>query len=300
MTNPQLVRIATIASVSVAITLLVIKFYAWLQTDSVSILASTLDSAFDIIASLMIMMAVYIAQIPADKEHRFGHGKAEPLAALAQSVFIAGSAVYLMVYSLERIWTQAEVEKVNIGLAVMILSLVLTTGLVIFQKYVVRKTESTAIAADALHYLSDVLATLLIIVSLFFVSLNWIDPLLAILIAVWILHSAYQIAKDSLNQLLDRELSDEMRAEISEIILSTPQVLGFNDLRSYQSGPNRFVQLDLELDDKLTLLAAHDIAEQVTSRLKTRFENLDVIVHQEPASLRHDHSHHTWGKEYNE
>lgn len=298
MSNAQLVRIATLASVSVAVTLLIIKFYAWVQTDSVSILASLLDSGFDIIASLMIMMAVYIAQIPADKEHRFGHGKAEPLAALAQSVFIAGSAVYLMIYSAERIWVQAEVEKVTIGLSVMILSLILTTGLVIFQKYVVRKTESTAIAADALHYLSDVLATLLIIISLFFVHLNWVDPILAIFIAVWILHSAYQIAKKSINQLLDRELSEEMREEISSIILSTPKVLGFNDLRSYQSGPNRFVQLDLELDDKLTLLEAHDIAEQVTERLQNRFENLDVIVHQEPASLKHDHSHHTWGKEY--
>lgn len=298
MSNAQLVRIATLASVSIAITLLIIKFYAWLQTDSVSILASLLDSGFDIIASLMIMMAVYIAQIPADKEHRFGHGKAEPLAALAQSVFIAGSAVYLMIYSAERIWVQTEVEKVTIGLSVMILSLILTTGLVTFQKYVVRKTESTAIAADALHYLSDVLATLLIIISLFFVHLNWVDPILAIFIAVWILHSAYQIAKNSINQLLDRELSEEMREEISSIILSTPKVLGFNDLRSYQSGPNRFVQLDLELDDKLTLLEAHDIAEQVTERLQNRFENLDVIVHQEPASLKHDHSHHTWGKEY--
>ncbi|BBP44630.1 iron transporter [Thiosulfatimonas sediminis] len=300
MTNAQLVRIATLASVSVAVTMLMIKFYAWLQTDSVSILASLLDSGFDIIASLMIMLAVYIAQIPADKEHRFGHGKAEPLAALAQSVFIAGSALYLMIYSVERIWVDTPVENVNIGLSVMVLSLVLTTSLVIFQKYVVHKTRSTAIAADALHYVSDVFATILIIVSLFFVHLNWIDPILAMLIALWILHSAYQIAQEALNQLLDRELSESMRSEISEIILSTPQVRGFNDLRSYQSGPNCFVQLDLELDDHLTLLQAHDITEQVTERLKNRFDNLDVLIHQEPVSLRHDRHHHTWGKEYNE
>ncbi|MBN2646818.1 MAG: cation diffusion facilitator family transporter [Thiotrichales bacterium] len=295
MTNARLVKLAALASVSVASLLLILKFYAWVQTDSVSILASLLDSAFDIIASLMIMLAVYIAQIPADKEHRFGHGKAEPLAALAQSVFIAGSALYLILYSLERIWRDAEVEKVTIGLSVMILSLALTLMLVLFQRYVVRKTESTAIAADALHYWSDVLATTLVIISLIFSHLNWADPLLAILIALWILRSAYQIAKDAINQLLDRELPQAMRHEISTIILNSANVLGFNDLRTYQSGPNRFVQFDLELDDHLTLLQAHDIAEQVTARLKQRFDNLDVIVHQEPVSLKHDDSHHTWG-----
>ncbi|MBO1924900.1 cation diffusion facilitator family transporter [Thiomicrorhabdus sp. 6S3-12] len=297
MSNAQLVRLATLASVSVAITLLIVKFYAWVQTDSVSILASLLDSAFDIIASLMIMLAVYIAQIPADKEHRFGHGKAEPLAALAQSVFIAGSALYLILYSIERIWTNAEVEKVSIGLSVMLLSLFLTVTLVAFQKYVIRKTHSTAIAADALHYLSDILATLLVIVSLIFSHMNWVDPILAIVIAIWILHSAYQIAKDAINQLLDRELPEEMRQKISDIILQTPEVLGLNDLRTYQSGPNRFVQFDLELDDHLTLQDAHHIAEEVTDRLHKSFENLDVVVHQEPVSLKNDHDHHTWGKE---
>ncbi|QKI88064.1 cation diffusion facilitator family transporter [Thiomicrorhabdus xiamenensis] len=297
MSNAQLVRLATLASVSVAITLLIVKFYAWVQTDSVSILASLLDSAFDIIASLMIMLAVYIAQIPADREHRFGHGKAEPLAALAQSVFIAGSALYLILYSIERIWTNAEVEKVSIGLSVMLLSLFLTVTLVSFQKYVIRKTHSTAIAADALHYLSDILATLLVIVSLIFSHLNWVDPILAIVIAVWILHSAYQIAKDAINQLLDRELPEEMRQQIADIILQTPEVLGLNDLRTYQSGPNRFVQFDLELDDHLTLQEAHHIAEEVTDRLHKNFENLDVVVHQEPVSLKNDHDHHTWGKE---
>lgn len=293
----RLVRIATYASVSVAILLVAIKFYAWLRTDSASVLASLLDSAFDIIASLMILVAVAIAQIPADSEHRFGHGKAEPLAAFAQSVFISGSALYLIFYALEQLWNQTSLTHVHIGLWAMFLSLALTIALVIFQKYVFYQTRSTAIEADALHYLSDVLTTGLVIVSLFLSETGWLDPVFAIVIALWILRSAFKIAQGALNQLLDREIPDEMRNEIRNLILQHPQVKGFNDFRSYQSGPNTFVQFDLELDDQLTLRAAHDIAEHVTEQIKARFECIDVMVHQEPASLRHDQAHHQWGRE---
>lgn len=297
MNKPQLVRIATYTSVVIATLLLLLKVYAWWYTDSISILASLLDSAIDIAASIMIVIAVQIAQTPADKEHRFGHGNAEPLAALAQSVFISGSAIYLIIYSIERFIHPQAIQSADLGLIIMIISLMVTLGLLSFQRYVIRKTQSTAIKADSLHYLSDVLANILVIITLWFSAIQWLDPLLGFAIAAWIFYSALRIAIEAGNQLLDHELPQTMREEIKQITLDTTGVLGMNDLRSYQSGPNKFVQFDLELDDNLTLFESHRITENVTKKLKQRFTDLDVMIHQEPASLKHDKSHHNWGKE---
>lgn len=291
----RLVRYASYAAVAIAATLIILKLYAWVQTGSASILGSLLDSTVDIFASLVIMVAVLISQTPADQEHRFGHGKAEPLAAFAQSAFITGSAVYLIFYAIDHWVHDSELHKVNIGLWVMALSLVLTTLLVIFQTYVVYRTQSTAIKADALHYFSDILAMCLVIVGLWFSTLNWLDPVIAIVIALWILRSAYLIMKDSLRQLMDHELSEEMRQEIIDIVVSTSGVQGYNDMRSYQSGPNYFVQLDLEIEDSLSVFEGHEIAEKVTKNLKARFPSLDVMIHQEPVSCRDDDQHHSWG-----
>jgi len=297
MNKARLIRIATYASVAIAVTLLLLKVVAWLQTDSVSVLASLLDSAIDIIASVLILIAVQIAQTPPDKEHRFGHGKAEPLAALAQSVFITGSAIYLLIYAVDRIVDPQPLNNPDMGLWIMMASLTLTFTLVAFQRYVIIQTQSTAIKADSLHYISDIMANILVILGLWLSHFLWLDPLLALGIAIWILYSAFQIAREAANQLLDRELPEELRLEIQKIILSTPEVQGFNDLRTYQSGPNRFVQVDLELNDKLTLKESHRITENVTSALISAFDNLDVMIHQEPVSLHNDPSHHTWGKE---
>ena len=297
MNKPRLIRIATYASVAIAISLLLLKIFAWLETDSVSILASLLDSAIDIIASVLILVAVQIAQTPPDKEHRFGHGKAEPLAALAQSVFITGSAIYLLIYAVERIVDPQPLTSPEIGLWIMLISLTLTFALVAFQRYVILQTQSSAIKSDSLHYISDILANILVIVSLWLSHLLWLDPLLALGIALWIAYAAFKIAQEASNQLLDHELPEDIRVQIQNIILATPEVQGFNDLRTYQSGPNRFVQVDLELDDKLTLKESHQISENVTTALISAFDNLDVMIHQEPVSLHNDPDHHTWGKE---
>lgn len=297
MNKPRLIRLATYASVIIATLLLMLKVYAWWYTDSISILASLLDSAVDIAASVMIVFAVHIAQTPADKEHRFGHGNAEPLAALAQSVFISGSAVYLIIYSIERFINPQVINSPELGLIVMVISLMVTLGLLSFQRYVIQKTQSTAIKADSLHYLSDVLANILVIITLWLSAIQWLDPLLGLAIAAWIFYSAIRISIEAGNQLLDHELPQSMREEIKKITLKTPGVLGMNDLRSYQSGPNKFVQFDLELDDNQTLLESHQITENVTHKLKERFDDLDVMIHQEPVSLKNDASHHNWGKE---
>lgn len=299
MENARLTQLATYVAVGVAFTLIAVKLVGWWLTDSVSILASLLDSMLDVLASIMILIAVRYAQVPADNEHRFGHGKAEPLAALAQSIFIAGSAFYLFIYAAERLFNPRPVEQVTLGVAIMVFSLVLTLILVGFQRYVVRRTQSTAIKSDSLHYISDIAANGVVIVGLLLMvwGLDWVDPALGMAIALVIAWSAYKLARESANQLLDIELPDAMREQVGEIIRSHRAVEGFNDLRTYRSGPNIFIQFDLELDDRMPLVKAHLIAEEVTERIKQAIPQADVIVHQEPVSLRLDPQHHQWGQD---
>jgi ferrous-iron efflux pump FieF len=299
MDNARLTRVATYAAVAVALTLILVKLVGWWLTDSVTILASLLDSLLDVLASIMILIAVRYAQVPPDSEHRFGHGKAEPLAALAQSIFIAGSAFYLFIYAAERFLNPRPVEQVSLGLAIMVFSLILTLLLVSFQRYVVGRTQSTAIKADSLHYVSDIAANAVVIIGLLLMvwGLDWVDPVLGMVIALVIAWSAYKLAKESANQLLDIELPSEMREQVQQIIRTHRGVEGFNDLRTYRSGPNIFIQFDLELDDRMPLVKAHLIAEEVTERIKQAIPQADVIIHQEPVSLRADPQHHQWGQE---
>lgn len=293
----KLTRWATYVSVAVALTLLVVKSFAWWETGSVGVMASMLDSAVDVIASIMILLAVRIAQIPADSEHRLGHGKAEPLASLAQSVFIAGSAFYLIVHAVERLIYPEALHQIDLGVVVMLFSMALTILLVVFQRYVIRQTGSTAIQSDSLHYLSDLGANFAVVVGLLLAAWIWLDALLGMVIGVWIGWEAFKLAKVSANQLLDRELPDDVRKEIAGRVMANPKVSGFNDLRTFQSGPTMFIQLDLELDDDFSLLEAHAITEEVTESLMQCFPDADILIHQEPVSLQGDPSHHQWDTE---
>ncbi|MGC9387160.1 MAG: cation diffusion facilitator family transporter [Hydrogenovibrio sp.] len=290
----KLTRYATYASVLVALILLLVKGFAWWETRSVGLLASMLDSAVDVVASVMILFAVHIAQRPADNEHRLGHGKAEPLASLAQSVFIAGSALYLVLHALDRLVFPEAVRDADLGVWVMVFSMALTLALVLFQRYVIRKTQSSAIESDSLHYVSDIGANFAVMLGLLLSAWLWVDATLGLLIGVWIGWQAVRLAVASANQLLDRELPDSVRDDIRDIVLSHPQVRGFNDLRTFRSGPRVFIQLDLELDDHLSLWMGHQIAEEVTEQLCRNFDNADVMIHQEPVSFRNKPGHHQW------
>ncbi|MBN2864376.1 MAG: cation diffusion facilitator family transporter [Thiotrichales bacterium] len=294
MNAQKLTRLATYLSVSVALTLMLIKGFAWWETGSVGVLASLLDSTVDVVASVMILVAVHIAQIPADNEHRFGHGKAEPLASLGQSIFIAGSALYLMIHAVDRLIEPEAVTQPDVGMVVMVLSMLLSFALILFQRYVIARTASTAIKADSLHYLTDILANFAVLLGLWLAAWFWVDATLGLLIGLWIGWEALKLAYGSANELLDKELPENMRERIREIVLSHPQVEGFNDLRTYRSGPKIFIQLDLELDDHLSLLAAHEIAEEVTRQLQIAFEEADILIHQEPVSIRENAEHHQW------
>ena len=284
----RLMKLATVASVSVATVLVGVKLAAWLMTDSISVLSSLVDSLLDVMASLVNMFAVHHALRPPDREHRFGHGKAEPLAGLGQAAFISVSAVLLLIEAVSRLVSPRAVTHVDVGIGVMVFALVITGALVIFQHHVVRKTGSTAIGADALHYKTDVLINLSVIVSLGLSAwLGWhvADPLFGIAIGLYLLYGAWTIALRSLDLLMDREFPDDERARILEIVMHHPKVKGMHDLRTRKAGLQPFIQLHLELDGDMTLVEAHEIADEVEEHIKRAFPAAEVLIHQDPEGL---------------
>ena len=284
----RLMRLATYASVSVASLLIVVKFAAWVATDAVSMLSTLLDSVLDVAASLINLLAVRHALSPADREHRFGHGKAEPLAALGQSAFVAGSAALLLIEVVRRIINPVAVANTELGIVVMVGSIALTFGLVQFQSYVVRRTNSLAIGADRLHYFGDLMVNTGVIVALLLVGwLGWtlVDPLFGAAIALYILYIAWRIARSALDMLMDHELPDQDRQRIRGIALAHPEVKALHELRTRASGPSIFIQFHLEMDGSLTLYRAHEIADQVEADVLAAFPDAEVIIHEDPLGV---------------
>ena len=283
----RLLRLATYASTSVAIFLIGAKLIAWNASGSVSLLATMIDSMLDALASIINLVAVRHALTPADKEHRFGHGKAEALAGLSQSLFIAGSAGFLLLEAGRRIVNPAQVESIELGIVVMVISIVATLLLLGFQQHVIRKTNSTAIRADALHYRTDLMVNSSVIVALLLATIGWdgFDGLFAAAIGLYILYSAREIIITSYDHLMDRELPDEDREKIKALVLKHPSARGLHDLRSRHSGTMTFIQLHLELDDDLSLLEAHKISDEVEDNIHSAFPGSEVIIHIDPQSV---------------
>ena len=287
MTYSQLIKLATWASVVVALSLIVIKTWAWDETQSVSLLASLIDSIMDSAAALINFFAVRYAMAPADKEHRFGHGKAEALAGLAQALLILGSIGLLLSQTLGRLWDPVVIENTPFGIIVMAASMGLTGALVLLQRQVVKQTKSTAIEADSLHYTSDLLMNLGVIIALVLATYGHYgaDPYLALSIGAYVIYSAWGIAKTAFDLLLDHELSDEQRQRITQMAITHPLVLGMHDLRTRQSGHMQFIQLHLELQDRMLLIQAHDVADEIELRILQLFPYADVIIHLDPVSI---------------
>ena len=280
----RLLITAGIASVLTATVLIIVKFFAWLATGSVSLLASLIDSLMDSLASLINLIAIRYSLIPPDTEHRFGHGKAEALAGLGQALLITGSAAFLISESVGKLIDPQPISATGLGLAVMLFSLVATIALVALQRYVIRHTGSTAVAADSLHYVTDVAMNVVIILALVasHYGQHWVDGAVALGVAGYILISAAQIAWISIQLLLDRELARPVREKIGAIVARHPEVRGFHDLRTRQSGRTHFIQLHVDLDEAYSLRKAHDIAEEIEAEIVAAFDEVDVIIHLDP------------------
>jgi ferrous-iron efflux pump FieF len=284
----RLMRRATYASVTVAAVLIAAKAVAWLMTGSVSVLSSLLDSLLDIAASLVNLIAIRTALTPPDREHRFGHGKAEPLAGLGQSAFVAGSAALLAIEAMQRIFNPTPIENSDVGIAVMVLSIVVTVVLLRYQRRVIARTQSLAISADELHYRSDLILNGTVIVSLVLSGVfNWhlTDPLFGAVIALWIVYSAWQIARGSLTQLMDHEIPEADRQRIREIAMAHEDVQSVHDLRTRAAGQTSFVQIHIEMAPEMTLMRAHTVSDEVEASILAAYPRAEVIIHQDPAGV---------------
>ena len=285
--HSRLLRLATRASLAVAVTLILAKGVAWWLSGSVSLLAGLTDSLLDGAASFLNLLAVHYALRPADDDHRYGHGKAEALSGMAQALFITVSGVLIAVQAFERIQNPEPLGAPLLGMVVMVISIALTLALLTLQYRVIKATGSAAIRADSLHYRSDLLLNASILVALTLAYFGWqqLDAYFGLGIALYILWSALQIARETVSVLMDEELPADVSTRMLELACSVPGVLGAHDLRTRISGNHWFVQLHLELPGTLTLSVAHALCDKVADAIHEQFPKAEVLVHADPQEV---------------
>ena len=286
--HPHLMRSAAIASLAVSIFLVAIKALAYFGSHSVAVLAALTDSALDLFTSTLNVIAIRSALTPADAEHRFGHGKAEPLAGLAQGAFIAGSASFLIVQAIGRIISPEPVEQGSVALIVMLVSVGAATGLALYQRHVVKVTGSLAISADNMHYWGDVATNAGVILALVLAAgfkMEVADPVIALIVAGVLVWSAWGVFRQSYDQLMDRELPDPERDNIRAVVMRHPEVRNLHDLRTRAAGLHTFIQFHIELDPAISLMRAHEVSDEVEAEICAAFPRAEVIIHQDPAGV---------------
>lgn len=285
-----LVKLAAFAATGTALLLVLLKIYAWFATDASAMLASATDSILDLFASVMNVVILRFALAPADNEHKFGHGKAESLAGLVQAAFVLGSALLLVFNGIDRVINPQQVIRTEVGIGVSIIAIVMTLLLVLVQKYVIAKTNSVAISADALHYQSDILLNFGVLLALFLSQGYWLqaDGLFTIGVGVFLLLGASKIIWLSVHQLMDHELTENELDVIKSIVNSHVEARGLHELRTRQAGQNRFIQFHLELDDDLSLLEAHSIGEAVEAEIMHALAPCEIFIHHDPSSVVSD------------
>ena len=284
----SLVRSASIASLLVASTLIVLKYYGWVTTNSVSLLGSLADSLIDFLASVFVFVAISYSMLPADAKHRFGYGKSEGLAAFVQSLLIGISGIYVCFEAIKRLLNPSQINQPSTAIWIILVSIVLTLALVMYQKYVVKKSKSIAIESDRYHYLTDTYINLSVLFSIAITGWTrfvFIDALVGLLISGVVLYTSVTLLKKSFKILLDQEIQSEDRDRIREIALDHPKVLGFHDLRTRDTGRKYIIQFHLELDPNMSLLESHEITDEVTDNVLKLYPDSELIIHTDPLGI---------------
>ncbi|GAA0736577.1 cation diffusion facilitator family transporter [Sphingomonas japonica] len=277
---------AALASVATACFLLALKGFAAWHTGSVAMLGSLADTGLDLLASLVTLYGVRLAAEPADHDHRFGHGKAEALAALFQVGLITASAVGIAWRAILAFQMPRQTSDGEFGIAVSLIAIAATALLLWYQRSVIRKTGSVAILADNVHYQSDLLLNGAVIAAIAldqFLGLSWADPVFGIAIALWLGWGAFKASSNAIDQLMDKEWPEEQRARFIEVAARQPGLQGIHDFRTRRSGSHDFAQFHMEVDGALTVGAAHDIVEDVEKALRRAFPKVEVLIHLDPA-----------------
>lgn len=284
----KLLRRATTASVSVAIALILIKTWGYVESGSVAIFGTLLDSVMDSLSSIIIFIAVRFSMVPADEDHRFGHGKAEAIAGLIQA-FVIGATSLLLIYEVgNKILNPQKIVKPELGIGVIVASILITVCLVLYQKHVKSQTGSVAIEADAMHYSGDILLNLGVVVALVLGStfnMLYADPFFGAIAACYLLYSAYQVFIAGTDVLMDKEMSEEDRQKIEAIAYSDERVIDIHELRTRRSGLNIFIQFHMGLEEGISLFDAHEISDEVEDKILKAYPNAEVFIHADPIEV---------------
>ncbi len=288
--SDRLMKLATYASVSVAIILVVVKTSTWWLSESVAMLGSLTDSGLDFAASLITLLAVRTAIAPADEAHRFGHGKAEAISGLFQAALMATAATFLALNSLGRLWAPSAVTATDTMIGVSLFAIIISLILVRFQAYVIKKTGSIAVAGDHLHYKGDILLNLAVVAAALFAMNDMFlaDGFIGLAIAAYILWSALGVAKPATDMLMDREFPGDERERIFNTVMESPGVMGLHDLRTRASGRDKFIQMHIEVDGELNVRKAHFIADEVEATLGELFPEAEILIHVDPLGEQSD------------
>ena len=281
----QLATRAAVASIVMAVLLIVLKAYAAVQTASMAMLGSLADSGLDLVASLIILLGVRIAAAPADHEHRFGHGKAEALASLVQVIIITISAIFIGFRAIQRLLVRAQTADAELGIGVSVLAMMLTMALITYQRHIVHRTGSLAIGTDRLHYSSDLLLNGSVVIALGldqYAHLTGADAIFGLLIALWLLWGAWGASGHAFAQLMDREWPDELRERFIAATKDYPELAGLHDLRTRSSGTHYFAQFHVWVPAEWTVQQAHDRLDTVEEALQERFPGTEILIHVDP------------------
>jgi ferrous-iron efflux pump FieF len=276
---------AALASIAMALFLIGLKAWAAIETSSMAMLGSLADSGLDLIASLVVLLGVRVAAQPADREHRFGHGKAEALASLVQVILISIAAIFIAFRAIERLIGGTQTAHAELGITVSLVAIVFTFALIAYQRYVVSRTGSVAIATDRLHYASDLMLNGSVIAALVldqYAGVVGADAVFGILIALWLARSAWRSSSQVLDQLMDREWPDELREQFLAATRDYPELAGLHDLRTRTSGTHHFAQFHVWVPGDWTVQEAHDRLDRAEEALQQRFPGTEILIHVDP------------------
>ena len=286
--SASLNRSAAFASIGVAIVLVLLKGWAALSTGSTAMLGSLADTLLDLVASLATLAGVWVAAQPADVNHRFGHGKAEAVAAMVQVVLISISALGLGFRSIEQMLSGTRTHAAGEGIAVSGVAIAMTLALLAWQRHVIRRTGSIAIATDHVHYQSDLLLNLAVIAALAldqYAGIAGADPAFGLIIALWLGWGAWKASTKAIEQLMDREWPEEKKARFIEVLGRHPELRGVHDLRTRTSGNRDFVQFHVWVDPAMTVRHAHQVMDEIEAKLIAEFPDIEILIHPDPEGL---------------
>ncbi|MEM6812705.1 MAG: cation diffusion facilitator family transporter [Pseudomonadota bacterium] len=292
--NRKPLLLASVYAVCISLILSIIKGVIFFLTGSTAVLATLVDSIIDVFVSGFLFYGIYYALRPADEDHRHGHGKMEGLASFVQSIFMFGAGLFVIIKSIEKFLEPTDIQNHLLAITILAISILLSASIIFVQRRVLKNNQSLILEADSAHYKTDLFLNVSVILSLvisFLSGPNWIDPLVALFIAGYFFYTAITIGRESINILMDRELSDEVRNQIAEITQGHEGILDFHDLRTRHCGMHYHITMDVELDKTLTLENAHNIVRGLDKKIIKAFPQAEVVIHMDPEGDTDDLRH---------